>query len=163
MMSIPDSLTLQYFELVTDVPDEEIEEFREGLNHETTNPMMLKKRLAREIIIQLYSQKEATEAEEHFVRVFQKRKLPEEIDECRISFKDLSPQQMEITSVDISKLLVAIRLAKSRTEANRLIEQGAVAIDGERITSYAAKVKSGSIIKVGKRHFARVIDNDILK
>jgi tyrosyl-tRNA synthetase len=160
VMSIPDTLILHYFELVTDVPDEELEEFKKELDHDTVNPMTLKKRLAREIVTQLYDQKAATEAEEHFVRVFQQRELPKEIDELLISFKDLSPRQMEVTPVDISKLIVVIGLAKSRSEANRLIEQGAVEIDGERLTNYTHHIKSGSIIKVGKRRVAKVINTD---
>ena len=166
VMSIPDSLILPYFELVTDIPDEEVEEFRQELKDETINPMTLKKRLAGEIVTQLYDSKAAIDAEEHFTKVFQKREVPEkipeihksEIEELRISFKDLSPQQMEFTGIDISKLLVVIRFAKSRSEANRLIAQGAVSIDGKKILSNtAAHIEVGSIIKVGKRRFVRVV------
>ncbi len=160
VMSIPDSLIIQYFELVTDVPDEELEEFRQGLRDETVNPMTLKKRLAREIVSQLYNQKAASEAEEHFVRVFQKGEEPEEIPEYRISFSKFVPQLEEPWNLDISRLLVATGLAKSRGEANRLIAQGAVSIDGEKISSNIARIKSGSIIKVGKRRFAKVINTD---
>ncbi len=162
VMSIPDSLIIQYFELVTDVPDEELEEFRQALKDETTNPMALKKRLAGEIVRQLHDQKAVTEAEEHFTKVFQKRELPEEIDKLHISFKDLSPQQMEFTGIDISKLLVVTKFTKSRSEASRLIEQGAVEINGEKVTNRIAQIKSGSIIKVGKHHFAKVINTDTL-
>jgi tyrosyl-tRNA synthetase len=162
VMSISDSLTLQYFELVTDVPDKELEEFRQGLSHQTVNPMTLKKRLAREIVTQLYNQKAASDAEGHFTKVFQKREVPEEIEELRLSFRDLSPRQMEVTGVDISKLLVKIGLAKSRSQASRLIEQGAVEVDGQKVTSYIANVNDGSIIKVGKRRFAKVINTDTL-
>ena len=162
VMSIPDSLILSYFELVTDVPDEELNEFRQKLSNETVNPMILKKRLAREIVTHLYSQKAAAEAEEHFARVVQKKELPEEIPEKRISFKDLSPQQMETTGVYIPRLLVVIEFAKSLSEANRLIAQGAVSIDGEKILGNSARIQSGSIIKVGKRRFAKVINTDIL-
>jgi tyrosyl-tRNA synthetase len=167
VMSIPDSLIIQYFELVTDVPDQELEEFRQGLRDETINPMTLKKRLAREIVSQLYNQRAASEAEERFAKEVQKKELPEEIpeihksaiDELRISFKDLSPQQMEFTGIDISKLLVVIRFAKSRSEANRLIAQGAVSINGKKVLSNtAAHIKVGSIIKVGKRRFVRVVN-----
>ncbi|GAI70348.1 unnamed protein product, partial [marine sediment metagenome] len=160
VMSIPDSLIIQYFELVTDVPDEELEEFRQGLRDETVNPMTLKKRLAREIVSQLYNQKAASEAEEHFVRVFQKGEEPEEIPEYRISFSKFVPQLEEPWNLDISRLLVATGLAKSRSEANRLITQGAVSIDGEKISSNIVPIKSGTVIKVGKRHFAKVINTD---
>ena len=79
VMSIPDNLMMQYFELVTDVPDEELAEFRQQLDSGTVNPMILKKRLAREIVTQLYSQKEAAEAEEHFTQC---------IPEARIAQRD---------------------------------------------------------------------------
>ncbi len=141
VMSIPDSLILQYFELVTDIPDEELEEFRQRLKDETINPMMLKKRLAREIMTQLYSQKAASEAEEHFTKVFQKREVPEEI---KLGTKSHGSLQ---------DYLVENRLAKSRGEAKRLIEQGAVDVDGKRVTDVHWKIVKGNIIKVGKRHF----------
>jgi len=162
VMSIPDSLILQYFELVTDISDQEVEEFRQELKSETVNPMTLKKRLAKEIVTQLYSQKAATEAEEHFAKVFQKRELPKEIDELRISFSKLAPQLTEPWNIDISRLLMATGLVKSRSQANRLIGQGAVSIDGRKVTSFTDPIQSGSIIKVGKRRFAKVINTDIL-
>ncbi|UCC90579.1 MAG: tyrosine--tRNA ligase [Dehalococcoidia bacterium] len=153
VMSIPDSLILHYFELVTDVPDQELEEFEQGLSRQTVNPMTLKKRLAREIVTQLYSQKAASDAEEHFAKVFQKKEVPEEIKEYHIPLH---------ASMDIRGLITVTHLAKSRSEASRLIEQGAVEIDGEKVTSYMAPVKSGSIIKVGKRRFSKVINTDTL-
>ncbi len=162
VMSIPDSLILHYFELVTDVPDEELEEFRQELDHETTNPMILKKRLAREIVTHLYTKKAASEAEEHFVRLVQKKEMPDKIEDLPLNlyFKDLSPEQMEFTNVDISKLLVVTGKVKSRSEANRLIEQGAISIDGKKITGPAAHIKIGSVIKVGKRRFAKVVNTN---
>jgi len=168
VMSINDNLTLQYFELLTDVSDEELAEFGKSLAAGAVNPMDLKKRLGRELIAHLHSPKDAIEAEENFARVVQRKELPEEIRELRISFKDLSPQQREYTGIDISKLLVVINFAKSRSEANRLIEQGAVSIDGERLSRDSARLKIGSvievedkfIIKAGKRRIARVINTD---
>ena len=174
VMSIPDSLILDYFELVTDVPDEELKQFRQELGQQTVNPMDLKKRLAREILSQLYDQKTTSEAEEHFVRVFQKREAPEEIKEHRFSFLEVATPAAEsadearrtgikiyqLGDWDVSRIIVQTGQAKSRSEANRLIQQGAVEIDGEKVTSNIAPVKSGSIIKVGKRRFAKVINTD---
>jgi len=154
VMSIPDSLILQYFELVTDISGEELEEFRQGLKDETINPMTLKKRLAREIVAPLYSPKVATQAEEHFVKVFQRGEVPEEIPEFRLSFK--------FEYIPISRLLVKADLAGSYSEANRLVRQGAVSIDGEKISNNEARYVDGSIIKVGKRRFAKVVDTDTL-
>ena len=143
VMSIPDNLIMDYFVLVTDVPDEELDEFRQGLKDETVNPMMLKKRLAREIITQLYSQKAATEAEEHFARVFQKRGVPEEI---KLGTK---------AHGSLQDYLVENHLAKSRSEAKRLIEQGAVDVDGKKVTDVQMEVTKDSIIKVGKRRYVK--------
>ena len=148
VMSIPDSLIMDYFELVTDVPDEELGEFRRELEQDTINPMTLKKRLAREIVTQLYNQKAASEAEQHFVKVFQKREMPEEV--------------IEVRSGELLQMLLEEGLVRSRSEAKRLIEQGAVDIDGKKVTDAHATVPSGSIIKVGKRRFAKVINTDTI-
>jgi len=177
VMSIPDSLIMDYFELLTDVPDKELEEFRQGFKNESINPMTLKKRLAREIVTQLHSKKAAAEAEKHFARVVQKKEAPEEIRECPISFKRFREFLTQIgqaqeaplgflttpsirSAVNMNRLLVEIGLAKSHSEAGRLIAQGAVEIDGEKVTSNVAPVKDIFIIKVGKRRFARVINTD---
>ncbi len=150
-MSIRDDLIEHYFELVTDVPDEELKTFEQGLADGSIHPMELKKRLARELVTQLYSQKAATEAEEHFARVVQNKEVPEEIKEFHISLN---------VSIGLRDVLVETHLAKSRSEANRLIEQGAVSINGEKETNVAATIKSGSIIKVGKRRFVKLVSPD---
>lgn len=161
-MSINDSLVMNYFELLTDVPDEELAEFKQQLANDTINPMNLKKRLAREIVAQLYSEKDATEAEDSFTKVFQKRELPEDTEDIPINMylRDLSSQQMGLTGVDIRKLLVVTGKVKSRNEANRLIEQGAISIDGKKLTGPTAHIRIGSIIRIGKHRFAKVINTD---
>ena len=160
VMSIPDSLIMPYFELVTDVPDGELEELKKGLDHDTVNPMELKKRLAREIVTRLYDQKAATEADEEFTRVFQKRELPEEIPEYHLHFKALAPA-IPLGQIDMSRVLVAIGVVETRSEAYRLIRQGAVEIDGKQIDHPITRdLKDVSIIKVGKRRFAKVINTD---
>ncbi len=160
VMSIPDSLIMDYFELLTDVPDKELKEFSQALDHNTVNPMELKKRLARELVTQLYDQKAASKAEEQFRKVVQKREVPEELEERRISFKELRNPD---GTFGIKRLLTKIGLAKSSSEANRLIEQGAVSIDGKKISNNIVTIESGSIIKVGKRRFIRVINTDTIK
>jgi tyrosyl-tRNA synthetase len=146
VMSIPDSLIMSYFELVTDVPDEELEEFRRELESNTVNPMVLKKRLASEIVTQFHSEKAANEAGEQFEKVFQRRQVPEDIKEHQVA-----------PGSSLRDILVQTNLAKSRSEAGRLVDQGAVEVDGEKVTSHSATVKSGSIIKVGRRRFAKII------
>jgi len=141
VMSIHDSLILQYFELLTDVSDKELEEWRQALSQEAVNPMVLKKRLGRELVVQLYSSKEAAEAEAHFEKVFQKREVPEQI--------------AEVPSGELLEMLVAQGLAKSRNEARRLIAQGAVDVDGQKATDAHMVVPRNSIIKVGKRGYIK--------
>ena len=152
VMSIPDSLIMDYFELVTDVPDEELNEFRQALTAATVNPMEFKKRLAREIIVQLYDQKAATEAEEHFVRVVQKREVPKEKPKHRLLVESVRHTSGDI---DLRKVLTATGLVGSTSEASRLIKQGAVDIHGKKTTKYTIPIEEFSIgdattIHVGK-------------
>ncbi|MCK4274374.1 MAG: tyrosine--tRNA ligase [Dehalococcoidales bacterium] len=172
VMSIPDGLIMQYFELLTDVSEEELEEFKKQLADERFNPMKLKKRLAGDIVTQLYSRKEADEAEKHFEKVVQNKEVPDEIRECPISFNRFREFLMQIgqvqeamtpnirSAVNMNRLLVEIGLAKSHSEAGRLIAQGAVEINGEKLTSNVAQVDDILIIKVGKRRFVKVINTD---
>jgi tyrosyl-tRNA synthetase len=168
VMSLADSLIMLYFELLTDVPDAELEEFRQGLARETVNPMVLKKRLAREIVTLLYDAELAGEAEEHFTRVFQQREIPEEMPECRFSFQEVAAgtagsaasKAMRKSECDISHIIVRAGLAKSRSEASRLIAQGAVSVDGEKISASIAPIASGSVLRVGKRRFVKMIDTN---
>jgi tyrosyl-tRNA synthetase len=171
VMSIPDDLILQYFELVTDVPDEELEEFRRKLAEQSVNPMVLKQRLAREIVAQFHSPEAAQEAEEHFDRVFRRQEAPEEVREVQFTkelwdkVRPLKVQagfvsdrdQSVLYPVLMSHLLVEIGLAKSLSEAKRLIKQGAVDIDGEIFVDDYWDAHLGSIIRVGKRRFVKLV------
>ncbi|MFO8143621.1 MAG: tyrosine--tRNA ligase [Dehalococcoidales bacterium] len=143
VMSITDELIMDYFELVTDVTAEELDGFRRQIESGSSNPMLLKKRLAREIVAHLYDEKAAGDAEEKFRRVFQERKNPEEIREGTKA------------NVNLRDYLVINQLAKSRSEAKRLIEQGAVDVDGEKITDVNWTFPGGTTIKVGKRGHIR--------
>jgi len=125
--------------------------------------MELKKRLAGELVTWLYDKKAASEAGENFERVVQKKEVPEEIKNCYVSFSKLASERGEEVGIDISRLLVETGLAQSRSEANRLISQGGTVIAGEKVTSHIAPVQSGTVIKVGKRGFAKVINTDIEK
>jgi tyrosyl-tRNA synthetase len=159
VMSIPDSLIVDYFELVTDVPEEEIAEFKEQLKTRSVNPINLKKRLAHEIVRQFHGKQAADEAQEHFTQVFQKREIPKETRtvELRdtIAFGDKA--EIEVLT-DITKLIFEAGLVKSRSEANRLLAQGAIEVDGEKVSSNLVTLNDGSVIKVGKRRFLRMVD-----
>lgn len=159
LMSIPDSLILEYFELLTDLPDQEIAEFREQLKTGSVNPMNLKKRLAYEIVKQFHGKEAAVDAEENFTRIFQRRELPDEIPECVFSGKYLGDGLFQL---DIASPLVKEGLVRSTSELKRLLAQGAVELDGNRITATLVTVREGSVLRIGKRRFVRIaIKNNI--
>lgn len=159
LMSIPDASIISYFELLTDVPSEELDTFKEALEKHSINPMELKKRLAKEIIIQLYDAQSADLAAEHFKKVVQNKEIPSEISEYKVSFAEFCANGSE---TDISKLITSIKLVKSRSEANRLIKQGAVSVDGVTAPNTNVELQNECIIKVGKRRFAKIINSDII-
>ena len=125
------------------VPDAELREFKKGLDNATANPMTLKKRLAREIITQLYDQKAAADAEQHFERTVQRKEIPDEIALGTKSGKSLQDY------------LVENQLAKSKSEARRLIDQGGVYINDERAKDVNYTVQKDDIIRVGKRRYIK--------
>ncbi len=146
VMSLADNMIIQYFDLLTDVPEEELAEFSRELAGGKMNPMNLKKRLARELVAQLHSQSAATQADEHFTRVFQKKELPDEAQEVCVN-----------TGEDLRDTLVKAGVVKSKSEVNRLIQQGAVSIDGTKVESATVDYKNGNIIKIGKHRFIKVV------
>ena len=158
VMSLPDELIMDYFELITDVDEDELAEFRKQLASSSINPMDLKKRLAFEIVLQFHDDKAACDADAHFGKVVQDKQLPDEIEEARISFKDL--QVAEGKAIAIPNMLQKIGLVESKGEARRLLNQGAVQIDGVKVTSSEAIIKDGSIIKAGKRRIRKIVNTD---
>jgi len=153
VMSIPDPLIIDYFELVTDVPDEEITDFRDQLNTRSVNPMNLKKRLAHEIVNQFHGKPTADEAQEHFSKVFQKRETPEEIPEYAFAARYIGD---ELFQLDIAPTLVKEGLVKSNSELKRLLAQEAIELDGNKISSTIINAHQGSILKIGKHHFVKI-------
>jgi tyrosyl-tRNA synthetase len=144
IMSIPDKLIAHYFELLTNVAAEDLANIKKQLESLTVNPMELKKRLAADIVTQLYGEKEAREAGEHFARTVQQKELPEEIKEFEIR-----------ADATISRLLVDAGLAPSRSEAVRLIRQGAVSADGVKVVDVNQNIGKNVIIKAGKRRYLK--------
>ena len=183
LMSIPDSLIIDYFELVTDVADRELEQFKQDLEHKTVNPMELKKRLAREVVSQLYSEEMAISAGGHFTSVVQNKEIPDDIKPVNItedllkrikarssreeglvsSILEVGKPETEEWVVSVPLLLCEIGLVKSISDAKRLIIQESVRIDGKTIYETKCFIKVGSIIRAGKRRFAKIVNSDIIK
>jgi tyrosyl-tRNA synthetase len=162
VMSIPDSLILDYFELVTDIPEEEIAGFKEQLKNRSINPMNLKKRLAHEIVRQFHGKHAADEAEGHFQEQFQTRDLHKVETGVSIGIK-VSAEAIQRR--DMPRWLVGNKFASSMSEAKRLLAQGAVQIiraDGSRqvVGDEDVQIKPGDKIKVGKLRLAEIVDAD---
>jgi tyrosyl-tRNA synthetase len=158
VMSIPDFLIVDYFELVTDVPEEEIAEFKKQLKTRSVNPMNLKKRLAYEIVNQFHNTEVAREAEEYFQGRFQTRELHKIEVPDSINIKD---NMVLILTRNMPKWLVDNKFANSMGEAKRLLAQGAVRIIREDGTSQVVRDETvrltpGDKIKVGKRHLSEI-------
>ncbi|MBP1962400.1 tyrosine--tRNA ligase [Paenibacillus aceris] len=152
-MSIPDALMLKYYELTTAVSSEALQELREGLAAGSVHPRDAKLGLAKEYVRMYHGAEAAQEAEQHFITVFQKRALPEDIEEMPISVNLLEAGQ-----ISIIKLLVSLGLQTSNAQARRSIEQGAVKINEAKITNIHESLspQDGDIIQVGKRKFVRI-------
>jgi tyrosyl-tRNA synthetase len=157
VMSLPDDVMMDYYELVTDVPDKELAEMGEALRTRSVNPMEVKMRLAREVVGQFHSAEAAQAAEAEFTRVFREREAPEEV-AVEVPLRFAGKIEAE-AGVD---LLVMEYCSLSRSEVKRLMRQGAIEVDGVPVTDPLnyPRVKPGSVIRVGKRRFLRIVDAD---
>jgi len=162
-MSLPDAVMMDYFELVTDVPESEIDEMQVAMKARSVNPMELKMRLAREIVGQFHSPDAAREAEERFTKVFRKREQPEEVQEIIVSgpLLEAALKAGEIAPNLFPSLLKDLGVVPSTSEARRLISQGAVEVDGQRVTlDSVIHLQGGMVIRVGRHRFLRIVDAD---
>jgi len=153
-MSVPDELMVKYFELVTDLSNEEIAAIREGLADGTLHPRDAKMKLAHTLVRMYHGEEAARQAEDYFRTVFQERALPDEIPVVAVERGKLEDGRMWIV-----RLLVELGLVHSNGEGRRLIQQGGVRIDGEKVTDVdaAVTVRDGMVVQVGKRKFAKVV------
>lgn len=147
LMSIPDELILSYYKLLTRKTIREKEDFEKRLQA-SLNPRNLKEELAQEVVSQYHSKNDAVKARDEFKKVFQLKQPPSKI----------SVVKLEGAQFSVVNLLIKTGLVPSRSEARRLISQGAVKIDGKKIDSpdFVVTVKSGTITQVGKRRFVRI-------
>ena len=154
VMSLGDDHMMEYFEYLTDVPDGELDEIRLALDEQSVDPMQLKKRLARDITGQFHGQEKTSKAENYFQRVVQRKEAPEDAEEYPLP-ATLGRDQANA----MPDLLVGASVARSRSEAKRLISQGAVEVDGRNVNTEHVEIHEGSIIKVGRRRFIKLVDS----
>lgn len=150
IMSIPDDLISEYFFLVLDYDEECTKEIEETMKTGKENPMKLKMKLAREIVSLFHSQEDALSAEERFVRIFSRRETPAEAIEINAS------QFISNGIVNLTQLIVSNKILNTNSEVKRLIQQGAIKLNGEKIDSLKVKMKDGDILRVGKKQFFKI-------
>ena len=150
IMSISDPLMFRYYELLTDEPLSQVEKWKKEAKEGRVNPRDLKSRLARSIAADFWGEREAEKAAEEFERVFKNKELPTEIEEIAV-------KPAKTLLVD---LLVDKNIFSSRGEAKRVIRQGGVYLDGQRIEDIQLNIdmkkQSESILKIGKKKFYRL-------
>ncbi len=162
VMSLPDEVMMDYFTLVTDVPEEEIEEMRRKLAERSVNPMDVKKRLARTIASEIHGPEAALKAEESFERTFQRKDGAVNAVTATGSAEALAPTvtATQVKHLGLLQTLVAAQVVSSKSEGRRLLRDGAIDIDEKPITSFDVAVPAGSVIRVGKHRFLRIVDSD---
>lgn len=150
-LRIPDDLIYTYFELASDVPNKELSDIKQQLEDPKLNPRDLKRKLARTFVTMYHSSEEARNAEAEFDRIFIEKEVPDVIEEFVLGNGG--------TETTVVGLLALSKLASSKSEARRLIEQGGVSINGERVTDLNAGIPHSKefIIKVGKRKFLKIV------
>lgn len=151
-MSIPDELIIRYFELVTDEHPDSIEAMKADMEQDKVNPRDLKMKLAKEVVKLYHGEEKALEAEQYFKSVFQKKNMPDDIAEMEVSM-----DEAEEGLFFIPKLVTTLKLAPSTSEARRLLKQGGIKLNGEKLESDKISLSDGDIIQVGKRKFAKLI------
>ncbi|MBB6632099.1 tyrosine--tRNA ligase [Clostridium algidicarnis] len=145
-MEIPDDLIIKYFELATDIHPDKINEMKANLQSDSVNPRDVKMSLAKEIVRLYHSEEDSLKAEHHFVHVFQKNQMPEDLEPVKIT-----------DTMNFIEVIVYAKLASSNSEARRLITQGGVRINGEKVNDFNdVKLKDEDIIQVGKKKFAKI-------
>jgi tyrosyl-tRNA synthetase len=148
-MSIPDTLIYKYFVLATMVSGDELTNIKRTLEDENNNPRDVKRRLGMELVKLYYDEETALRTIEEFDTIFIKKEIPDDIPEI----------EMGRSSMKLVDLLTDTGLADTKSNARRLIEQGAVNVDGQKLTdiNQVMEIQHGMIFKVGKRKFLKIL------
>ncbi len=151
VMSISDELMVRYYELLSDADLATFDKIKDGVAGKAggAHPMESKKALARELVARFYDESQACQAEDDFVQQFKQKEIPDDIEEVVIAATE---------PLWICRLLTDAGLTKSNGEARRLVQQGGVKMDGEKIDNPDLEVgpKGELVLQAGKRRFARI-------
>ncbi|MCL1799233.1 MAG: tyrosine--tRNA ligase [Eggerthellaceae bacterium] len=156
VMSIPDEIMVKYYRLASTVPVDEIDRIEEGLAAGSLHPNLVKRSLAHNIVATYYCEDAAHAAEEQFDLVFKKHEIPDVVDEYAA---DLTPN--DEGRVYLAKIIADAGLTPSAAEARRMIDGGAVKVNGQALGAKAYNVDpgllEGAVVQVGKRKFIRLV------
>ncbi len=148
VMEVPDELIVKYYELLTDVSDEKIEEVKNKLKDQSINPRDIKMDLAKEIVSLYHTEEEVIQAQERFKMIFQMGQKPTDIDIVNVS-KD----GFDLISVVVDKGLVS-----SKSEFRRLLIQGGIKVNDVKIDQEEKLPKEGElVVQIGKKKFIKII------
>ena len=144
-MSITDEMIVKYFRLAADASDEVLVKIESNLNDSSYNPRDAKRLLARSLVELYYDSDSALKAEDHFDEVIVNKSIPDDIPEFQIE-----SETSLVDAVFLSKVVA------SKSEVRRLVKQGAVSVDGKKIDDAGFSLRSGQVIKIGKRRFLKI-------
>ena len=148
LMSIPDTLITRYYSLLTDVTKETLELYDKQIADGSVNPREIKMKLAHIITEEYHGKEGADKAQEEFINVVSNKGIPQDIETVKIE-----------NGSNILDVLQQLNFISSRGEGKRLVQQGGVKIDGNKIDdlNYSINIDNEVVIQAGKRKFARLI------
>ena len=156
VMSIPDSIIIDYYRLLTRIGKFEIDKIEKNIKEKGENPVIAKRNLAKLIVQYLHDWRKAISAEEKFDSIFKEKKIPDEVEECIPRQEDIKDGKIRLVN-----LLVSSGLAESNSKARQLITQGAIKLNDLKIEDPNLELKlkdiSGKVIQKGKRFFRKII------
>jgi len=158
-MSIPDKCIYEYFQLATDRVPEALDEIKQRLDAGKTNPMDIKRELGI-VLVDMYHESGSGEpAAAEFTRMFTQKEVPDDMPE--VTPDSLRELEIDPNRIYLVHLIAKSKLAKSNSEARKLIAAGSVRLDGEKImdVDYEFALEREKVLKVGKRRFLRLIPN----
>ncbi|HDZ88995.1 MAG TPA: tyrosine--tRNA ligase, partial [Nitrospirae bacterium] len=149
IMSITDKLMIKYYELLSHITVDDLNDLKKGINNGSVHPKKAKEDLAFEIVERYRGKAEAENAKKEFEEVFKKKGLPDDIHEVKVDWKE--------AEIWIPAIMKETGLAKSTGEAMRLIKQGGVSVNNRKISDTKEKLAKGDyLFKVGKRRFLKI-------
>ena len=169
LMSIPDEAMRDYFTLLTGLATAEVEALLTSVEGGATSAIDAKKRLALEVTAGLYPRVEAAEAQRYFEATFQRRETPEEMIEVALPLAGDAAGGVSSSAAGeadgaseerLDRVLVAANVAESGGEVRRLVKQGAVQVNGERVEAFDLAVRAGDEIRVGRHRFLRIVSTE---